>query len=78
MGTFVGLSSQKVTHMIRMQISRIVTELERVLFLLRVNESNTLVIVSTGYPDGQKQEIILSYPVLKAQSISHTTVSIWL
>lgn len=64
--------------MIRMQISRIVTELERVLFLLRVNESNTLVIVSTGYPDGQKQEIILSYPVSKAQSISHTTVSIWL
>lgn len=78
MGTFVGLSSQKVTHMIRMQISRIVTELERVLFLLRVNESNTLVIVSTGYPDGQKQEIILSYPVSKAHNISHTTVSIWL
>jgi len=78
LGTFVGLSSQKVTHMIRMQISRIVTELERVLFLLRVNESNTLVIVSTGYPDGQKQEIILSYPVSKAHSISHTTVSIWL
>jgi len=41
---------------------------------LRVNESNTLVIVSTGYPDGQKQEIILSYPVSKAHSISHTTL----